>query len=51
MERFSYPNLEALRAESGELMRMLEAEHWGIGMDREEEHAEQRAQLEAHRQG
>lgn len=48
MERFNYPSLAALRAESGELMRLLEAEHWGIGMDREEEMREQQARYEAY---
>lgn len=45
MERFNYPNLRALRAESGELLRLLELEHWSTGKDREEETAQQESEL------
>jgi hypothetical protein len=34
-----------MRAESGELMRMLELEYWGKGKDEEEEMAEQQSKM------
>ena len=49
MERFSYPSLAALYAESAELLRLLDAEHHGKGMDEEEEHEEQLAELDRQR--
>lgn len=51
MERFNYQSIAALRAESGELMRMLEAEQWGRGMDEEEALAESQSKIESHQQG
>lgn len=51
MRQFNYQSLADLRAESGELMKLLEAEHWGIGMDRIEHDEEMRQQIESQQQG
>jgi hypothetical protein len=52
MERFSYPSLEAVRAESTEILQLLELESYGYKRDeleaqaeREEELAQQKAEL------
>lgn len=51
MERFNYQSLDDMRRESGELMRLLELEYWGIGKDREEAQAQQEAQLASQQNG
>ena len=51
MERFSYPSLEALRAESSELLVLLEAESYGIRRDEQEELDEMKHEAEMRRHG
>jgi hypothetical protein len=46
MERFSYPSLAALKAESIELLELIEAESYGYKRDQKEEMDEQIAELE-----
>lgn len=45
MERFSYPSLAALMAESTELLELLEAESYGHKQDLIEEQEEQKEEL------
>lgn len=47
MERFNYPNLAAVRAESAELIQLLEYESWGFKKDEEEKLANEQARLES----
>jgi hypothetical protein len=44
MERFNYPSLAAARAESAEILQLLEYESWGYKKDEEEKLAELEAQ-------
>jgi hypothetical protein len=46
MERFNYPNLAAVEAEDGRILRLLEAESWGVKMDEQEELEEQKREIE-----
>jgi hypothetical protein len=45
MERFSYPSLAALYAESNELLELLDAERYGYKMDEAEELAAQKEEI------
>lgn len=49
MERFNYPNLAAVQAESTELLYLLECESFGRKQDEQEEMEEMRMQTEADR--
>jgi len=51
MERFNYRSIAALRAESGELLKLLQLEYLGVGMDREEQQRIQQAELDAQQRG
>lgn len=46
MARFNYPSLKALRAESSELMLLLEAEGFGYKADEQEKIEEMNRRLE-----
>lgn len=46
MERFNYPNLAAVMAESSEILYLLECESYGRRRDDQEEMAAQQAELE-----
>lgn len=46
MERFNYPNLAAVRAESVELLYLLECESYGRRRDEEEEMEERELEAE-----
>lgn len=47
MERFNYPTLAAARAESAEILQLLEAESYGRRRDEQEELEEQEREAEA----
>jgi hypothetical protein len=47
MERFNYPNLSAVRAESVEIIYLLECESYGRSRDQQEELEEQQAEIDA----
>lgn len=47
MERFNYPNLAAVKAESAELYYLLECESYGRVRDEEERLEMQEAEIEA----
>lgn len=49
MERFNYPNLAAVKAESAEIYYLLECESYGRIRDEEEKLAEQEAEIEQQR--
>lgn len=49
MERFNYPNLAAVKAESAEMYYLLECESYGRIRDEEEKLAEHEAEIEAQR--
>jgi hypothetical protein len=49
MERFNYPNLEAAKAESAELLYLLECESYGRRRDDEEEMEQHQAEAESMR--
>lgn len=46
MERFNYPSLAAARAESAEILQLLEFESWGYKKDEAEQLEEQRLEHE-----
>lgn len=50
MERFSYPSIAAVLAESAELLQLLEAESYGYKKDQEERLLAQQADLDLQRQ-
>lgn len=47
MERFNYPNLQAVKDEDAEILYLLECEHWGRGKDEEEEMQEREAEIDS----
>lgn len=47
MERFNYPNIQAVLDEDIELIRLLECEQYGYKLDQQEELEETKAQQEA----
>lgn len=49
MERFNYPSLAAARAESTEILYLLECESWGFKKDEEEKLAMEQAKMDAQR--
>ena len=49
MERFSYPSLAALYAESTELLLLIETESYGYKRDQQEELDDQIAELDRQR--
>lgn len=46
MERFNYPNLSAVYAESAQILKLLEAESYGSKADDHEELERQRFEME-----
>lgn len=49
MERFNYPSLAAARAESAEILQLLEYESWGHKRDEQERLEEEQEKLDAQR--
>jgi hypothetical protein len=47
MERFNYPNLAAVQAESAEILYLLECESYGRKRDEQEELDQREAEFEA----
>lgn len=47
MERFNYPNIQAVLDEDIELIRLLECEQFGYKRDQQEELEEMKAEQEA----